>query len=76
MNETDYIFLIMIVRPIYYDISELLERKVCLDLTIGQLLVVQIYCCVINHVFLNILIENKSSRASFKLLSDFSNRFC
>ena len=51
--------LVKTTRPINYDISKSLERKVSLYLAIGSLVVVKIYCCV-TIVFLNIRSEKKS----------------
>ena len=76
MNEADYNYLIHTTRPINYGISKSFERKISLDLTIGSLVALQIYCCVIHRVFLNIRSEKNSPLESFKLLSDFLNSCC
>ena len=65
MNEAEYYSLIQKTRPINYGINKSLERKVRLNLTLGYLAVVKIYCCVINCVFLNTRSENKTPFESF-----------
>ena len=53
------IFLIQTTRSIKYDISKSFRRNIGLDLTVGSLVAVQIYCRVIIRVFLNMRSEKK-----------------
>ena len=73
MNSADNNSLIQTTRPINYDISKSLERKVSLDLT-SLIDSYKKLLCVMNRVFLNIRSENKNLWESFKhlrLLIDF-----
>ena len=75
MNEIDYNSLIYTTRSINSAINKSLDRKHSSDSSIGQLLVLKIYCYIINSMLQNKRSENENPWISLKLLNDFLNRF-